>query len=125
MNDSEQVHTHDEFREHVIEKLAIIETSNAGMLEQLKRMNGTQAVLVNRMTEAELKIATIHVECPVQSKVELLEQIVGRRRAEDYTRSEVNKKWLEWAKPLLMVVGGAFGMMLLSHIDTWISLIKK
>jgi hypothetical protein len=119
MGDQEQIHTHDEFREHVKESLASIKSDSAHMVSELRRMNGTQVDLIVRMRQAEITLATIHTDCPLQGKVGVIEEIVHRRVTEDATRNALNAKWLKWIKPILYLLAGALIMLLINHPDVF------
>ncbi len=113
--------TPEEFRDHVVAGLATLHVGLRGVHSQLKRMNGTQATLLERMMDVETTQKTHPLSCPIGDRVGKIEITLAKNDTEKAT----DKKWFQRLKPYILLAAGAGATMLLSHIDQWISLIKK
>lgn len=117
--------TPDEFRDHIIEGLATLHVGQRYIHQQLKQMNGTQMNLLARMNNVEISQETHPLTCPVESRVETLEKGALAISVEKAT----DLKWYKAIKPFVLLLAGltagALGTVLLTHIDSWISLVKK
>lgn len=112
--------TQEEFRVHVVEELATLKIVQKSVLDQVTEMNGTQAELLDRMTnvetDQEVFQATHPLTCPIGERVGKIEITLTK----ESVARETDKKWLVRFKPYILLAVGAMSAVLLSHIDLWI-----
>lgn len=87
---SDKPQTPEGFRDHVIANLAELRTGQAQVIRELERMNGTQGVLLTRMSEVELFQNLHPIQCEIVKKMEAFE-IVG----------STNMRWWRRLSPFL------------------------
>lgn len=86
-----------------------------GLAERLDKLNGSVAKHESRLVEQELELTRHVLGCAMKSDVAALDTLIKTHLNTTAVRSAVHRTWVDRIFPLLYVVGGAIGALLLLH----------
>jgi hypothetical protein len=107
--------------EKILTSLAELQTGQQGILDHLAQMNGTQAKLLERMNTVEVQQELHPNQCVLKERVLTLESEVHQHFITVNAVRSTNRRWWDKLTPIIYIVAGAIGMVVLRHIDIWIN----
>jgi hypothetical protein len=114
---------HDEFQDKVIESLAVISTRVGGIEEHLEKLNSKVATQErkNFQRQMDLKAHEAAGKTLLDERFKPREAFVIQSAAQAAT----SKSWLSGLSPVIWLIAGAVGVMLVRHAGEWLPMLGK
>jgi hypothetical protein len=114
-----------EFEQEVVEKLAIITTKVEAIENYQKQQNGRVFSLSDAVVHINNRLAERASQCPLVTKVQEEVDRLVLKMATAEAASANNKSWLSGLAPVLWLIAGAVGVLLVKHAGEWLPVLGK